>query len=104
MAILIKRTFCISEFFRCSLVLLWFLLGLLPEIKKERKWEWNLNKSTFFKKVPEYYSGVMDKEKQKESISVGNALFEVVGWRVAYCAPRGGYWFNEKGFGTGFDI
>ena len=30
----------------------------------------------------------MDKEKQKKSISVGNALFEVVGWRVAYCAPR----------------
>ena len=103
MAILIKRTFCISEFFRCSLVRLWFLLGLLPEITKEGKKEKNLKKSTFFEKVPEYYSGVMDKEKQKESISVGNALFEVVGWRVAYCAPRGGYWFNEKGFGTGFD-
>ena len=40
-------------------------LGLLPEITKEGKKGGNLNRSTFFEKVPEYYSGVMDKEKQE---------------------------------------
>ena len=75
-AILIKRTFFISKFLGRSLVLispiglerlfrLWFVLGLLPEITKEGKKGGNLNKSTFFEKVPEYYSGVMDKEKQE---------------------------------------
>ena len=34
-AILIKSLFCISEFFGCSLVRPWFLLGLQPE----EEWE-----------------------------------------------------------------
>ena len=41
-AILIKRTFFVSEFFGRSLVHLWFLLGLLPEIDREGTIEKNL--------------------------------------------------------------
>ena len=41
-AILIKRTFFVSEFFGCSLVRLWFVLGLLPEIDREGTIEKNL--------------------------------------------------------------
>ena len=47
MAILIKRTFSIWEFFGSSLVLLWFLLGLWHGIYREDKTERNLKKSTF---------------------------------------------------------
>ena len=45
--ILIKSTFCIWEFFRCSLVLLWFFLGLLSDGDREGTIEQNLNKSAF---------------------------------------------------------
>ena len=41
-AILIKRTFFISEFLGRSLVRLWFVLGLLPEIDREGSIENNL--------------------------------------------------------------
>ena len=44
--ILTNSTFSIWEFFRGSLVLLWFLLGLLHETKREGTRERNLKKST----------------------------------------------------------
>ena len=47
MEILTNSTFSIWEFFRGSLVLLWFLLGLLPEGHREGTRGRNLNKSTF---------------------------------------------------------
>ena len=45
--ILTNSTFAIWEFLGCSLVLLWFLLGLLPEGDREGTKEQNLNKSAF---------------------------------------------------------
>ena len=44
--ILIKRTFPDSEFFGRSLVLLWFVLGLLPESNREGTREGNLKNCT----------------------------------------------------------
>ena len=46
MAILRKRTFCCVEFFRGSLVYLWFFLGLLPEGHREGATGRNLKKCT----------------------------------------------------------
>ena len=46
-AILIKRTFPDSEFFGSSLVLLWFILGLLHGAHIQGTREWNLNNRTF---------------------------------------------------------
>ena len=46
-AILTKSIFCISEFFGRSLVLPWFLLGLLPEGNREGTKVGNLNKTPF---------------------------------------------------------
>ena len=42
-AILIKSTFCILGFFGRSLVLLWFIVGLLCEGDRQGTKEWNLN-------------------------------------------------------------
>ena len=47
MSILTKSTFCCVEFFRGSLVYLWFVLGLLPERNREGTTGRNLKKSTF---------------------------------------------------------
>ena len=46
------------------MVLPWFILGLLRGRNKGGIKEGNLKKSTFFEKVPEYDSGVMNKDKQ----------------------------------------
>ena len=51
MAILIKRTFSIWEFFGSSLVRLWFLLGLIYVRDKEGTRDGNLNKSAFERKT-----------------------------------------------------
>ena len=45
--ILIKRTFSVWEFLGCSLVLLWFVLGLLQGREKKGKKNRNLNNRTF---------------------------------------------------------
>ena len=47
MAILIKRTFSVWEFLGCSLVLLWFVLGLLQGREKKGTKNRNLNNRTF---------------------------------------------------------
>ena len=66
-AILIKRTFCHLVFLGRPLVLLWFVVGssLVFDTRLIRKVQEMaiLIKSLFRKKVPEYYSGVMNKEK-----------------------------------------
>ena len=46
MSILTKSTFCCVEFFRGSLVYLWFVLGLLPERNREGTTGRNLKKCT----------------------------------------------------------
>ena len=58
-AILINSTFCIWEFFGRSLVLLWFLLGLLHEGNREGTKVGNLNKRHLCMKHKWRFSGIL---------------------------------------------